>query len=216
MAMDQAGSVPWTDRETVERAAAGDPVAWQDLVRAYQERLRRMIALRLDPRLRGRIDPSDVVQETFLDATGLLSGYQRDPPLPFYLWLRQLAGTRLAKAHRHHLGTVRRDVRREVVIPGEPNCGVSSATLADHLAGREGRPSEAAARAELRARLEELLNRLEPLDREVLALRHFEQLSNAETAHVLGLTEAAASKRYVRALERVREQLANAPGGWDL
>jgi RNA polymerase sigma-70 factor (ECF subfamily) len=203
-------------KETVDRAAAGDPSAWQDLVRAYQERLRRMVALRLDPRLRGRVDPSDIVQETFLDATGLLAGYQRDPPLPFYLWLRQLAGTRLAKAHRHHLGTLRRDVRREVTVPGEPVSGVSSAALADHLAGREGRPSEAAAQAELRARLEELLNRLDPLDREVLALRHFEQLSNAEAAHVLGLTEAASSKRYVRALERLRERLAGSPGGWDL
>jgi RNA polymerase sigma-70 factor (ECF subfamily) len=91
---------------------------------------------------------------------------------------------------------------------------VSSAALADHLVGREGRPSEAAVQAELRARLEELLNRLDPLDHEVLALRHFEQLSNAEAARVLGLTEAAASKRYVRALERLRERLAGSSGGW--
>jgi RNA polymerase sigma-70 factor (ECF subfamily) len=214
--MSQEGQGPLAAKMMVDRATAGDPAAWQDLVRAYQERLRRMVALRLDPRLRGRVDPSDIVQETFLDATGLLADYQRNPPLPFYLWLRQLAGTRLAKAHRHHLGTLCRDVRREVVIRNEPTSGVSSAALADHLAGREGRPSEAAVQAELRARLEELLDRLEPLDREVLALRHFEQLSNAEAAHVLGLTEAAASKRYVRALERLRERLAGNPGGWDL
>jgi RNA polymerase sigma-70 factor (ECF subfamily) len=214
--MNQAGRDPLTPKETLERAAAGDPDAWQDLVRAYRERLRRMVTLRLDPRLRGRIDPSDVVQETFLDATGLLASYQQDPPLPFYLWLRQLAGTRLAKAHRHHLGTLRRDVRREVAVPTGPDGGVSSAALAEQFVGREGRPSEAAARAELRARLEELINRLDPLDREVLALRHFEQLSNAEAAHVLGLSEAAASKRYVRALERVRDRLADGPGGWDL
>jgi len=202
--MNQAGQEPLAARETIARAADGDPAAWQDLVRAHRERLRRMIALRLDPRLRGRVDPSDVVQETFLDATHLLADYQRDPPLPFYLWLRQLAGTRLAKAHRHHLGALCRDVRREVAIPGEVVPGVSSATLADHLAGREGRPSEAAVRAELRARLEELLDRLDPLDREVLALRHFEELGNSEVAQVLGITREAASKRHVRALKRLK------------
>jgi RNA polymerase sigma-70 factor (ECF subfamily) len=209
--MSQAGRDPPDAREIVGRAAAGDQAAWQNLVRTYRERLRRMVALRLDPRLQGRVDPSDIVQETFLDAAGRLADYQSEPPLPFYLWLRQLAGTRLAKAHRHHLGTLSRDVRREVALPG-----VSSAALADHLAGREGRPSDAAARLELRARLEALLDRLDPLDREVLALRHFEQLSNAEAAHVLGLTEAAASKRYVRALERLRERLGDGAGGLDL
>lgn len=209
--MSQAGRDPPDARETVGRAAAGDQAAWQNLVRTYRDRLRRMVALRLDPRLQGRVDPSDIVQETFLDAAGRLADYQAEPPLPFYLWLRQLAGTRLAKAHRHHLGTHRRDVRREVALPG-----VSSAALADHLAGREGRPSDAAVRLELRARLEALLDRLDPLDREVLALRHFEQLSNAEAAHVLGLTEAAASKRYVRALERLRERLGDGAGRLDL
>jgi RNA polymerase sigma-70 factor, ECF subfamily len=214
--MGQLGEGPTADGEALDRAAAGDPSAWQDLVRAHRDRLRRMVALRLDPRLRGRIDPSDVVQETLLDAAGLLAGYRRDPPLPFYLWLRQLAGTRLAKAHRHHLGALRRDARREVALPGERLPEVSSAALAEHLAGREPRPSEAAARAELRARLEEVLGRLDPLDREVLALRHFEQLSNAEAAAVLALTESAASKRYVRALERLRERLINDTGVWDL
>jgi RNA polymerase sigma-70 factor, ECF subfamily len=214
--MNQAGQDPLAAEETIARAAAGDPAAWQDLVCAYRERLRRMVAFRLDPRLRGRVDPSDLVQEAFLDATGLLADYQCDPPLPFYLWLRQLAGTRLAKAHRHHLGTLCRDVRREVELPGESVPGVSSAALAGYLVGREGRPSEAALRAELRSRLEELLDQFDPLEREVLALRHFEQLGNAEAARVLGLTEAAASKRYIRALERVRERLARSPGDWDL
>src|SRR5262245_3690483 len=214
--MSQVGPDLSVDKETVDRAAAGDPAAWQDLVRAHRERLRRMVALRLDPRLRGRVDPSDIVQETFLDATSLLADYQRDRPLPFYLWLRQLAGTRLAKAHRQHLGTLCRDIRREGAVPGEAVPGVSSATLADHLVGREGRPSEAAVRAELRARLEVLLDGLDPLDREILALRHFEQLSNAESARVLGLTEAAASKRYVRALERLRARLGGGPEWWDL
>src|SRR5882724_1488564 len=109
--MNQVGQDPLAAKEALDRAAAGDAAAWQELVQGYRDRLRRMVAFRLDPRLRGRVDPSDIVQETFLDATGLLAEYQVDPPLPFYLWLRQIAGTRLAKAHRHHLGTRCRDVR---------------------------------------------------------------------------------------------------------
>jgi RNA polymerase sigma-70 factor, ECF subfamily len=212
--MNQGPPDPLAD--TIARAAAGDTAAWQDLVCAYRERLRRMVAVRLDPRLRGRVDPSDLIQETFLDATGLLADYQSSPPLPFYLWLRQLAGTRIAKAHRHHLDTLRRDVRREVALPADSVPSVSSVALAEHLTGREGRPSEAALQAELRSRLEALLDELEPLDREVLALRHFEQLTNAEAAQVLEVTEAAASKRYIRALERLRERLAFRPNGCDL
>lgn len=214
--MNDAGQDSLTAQATIARAAGGDAAAWRELVGAYRERLRRMIGLRLDPRLRGRVDPSDLVQETFLDATGHLPDYQRDPPLPFYLWLRQLAGTRLAKAHRHHLGTLRRDVRREISIPVESVPGVSSVALAGQLAGREGHPSEAAHRAELRLQLEQLLDRFEPIEREILALRHFEQLSNSEAARVLNLTEAAASKRYIRALERLREHMAHVPKGLEL
>jgi RNA polymerase sigma-70 factor (ECF subfamily) len=214
--MSAAGYDPETIVEMIARAVAGDSEAWHHLVTEHRERLRRMVALRLDPRLRGRVDPSDIIQETLLEATRQLGDYQRDPPLPFYLWLRQLAGTRLAKAHRHHLGTHRRDVRREVVLPGSDVPGVSSAALAEHLASRDNRPSEAAAHAELRHQLETLLDQLDPMDREVLALRHFEQLHHAEAARVLGLTEAAASKRYLRALERLRERLASSPGGLEL
>lgn len=214
--MTEAGQDHLTAQATIARAAAGDASAWQELVCSYRERLRRMIGLRLDPRLRGRVDPSDLVQETFLDATGQLPTYHKDPPLPFYLWLRQLAGTRLAKAHRHHLGTLRRDVRREVAFAADAIPGVSSVALAGRLVGREGRPSEAAQQAELRLQLEGLLDRFEPIEREILALRHFEQLTNSEAARVLNLTEAAASKRYIRALERLREHLAHVPEGLEL
>ena len=211
--MSQAGSDSLTD--SIARAVTGDTVAWQDLVSTFRDRLRRMLAVRLDPRLRGRVDPSDLIQETFLDATCQLADYQIAPPLPFYLWLRQLAGTRLAKAHRHHLGTLCRDVRREVALPGEVIPDVSSAAFADYLAGREARPSEAAQQAELRGQIEHLLEQLDPLDREVLALRHFEQLSNGEAAQVLGVTDAAASKRYIRALERLRGRLTSGLEGCD-
>ncbi len=209
-------SSPESLANTIARAAAGDTVAWQNLVQTFRNRLRRMLAVRLDPRLRGRVDPSDIIQETLLDATGQLAVYQDDPPLPFYLWLRQLAGTRLAKAHRHHLGTLCRDVRREVALPGEAIPDVSSAAFADYLVGREARPSEAAQQAELRGQIESLLEQLEPFDREVLALRHFEQLSNSEAAQVLGVTDAAASKRYIRALERLRGRLTFSAEACDL
>src|SRR5436305_9628942 len=136
----------------LERAASGDEASWRELVGRHHDRLRRMVALRLDPRLRGRVDPSDVLQETYADAARQLPAYLAEPPLPFFLWLRQLAGTRLAKAHRHHLGTHGRDVRREVALGGAvPEA--SSAALADGLLGDNTRPSEAAVRAELRERL---------------------------------------------------------------
>jgi RNA polymerase sigma-70 factor (ECF subfamily) len=199
----------------LREAAAGDPGAWRALVARHHARLRRMVGLRLDPRLRGRVDPSDVLQEAYLDAARLLPEYLETPPLPLFLWLRQLVGTRLAKAHRHHLATAARDVRREA--GPEPVPAASSVALAEHLIATNPRPSEEAARQELRDRLFSTLEQMDPLDREVLALRHFEQLTNSEAARTLGLTDGAASKRYVRALERLRNLLAAEPGlieGW--
>ena len=199
----------------LQEAAAGDPIAWRAIVERHHTRLRRMAGLRLDPRLRGRVDPSDVLQEAYLDAARLLPEYVKAPPLPLFLWLRQLVGTRLAKAHRSHLATAARDVRRETVP--DPAPAVSSVALAEQLVATGPRPSEAAAREELRDRLFTTLEQMDPLDREVLALRHFEQLTNSEAARTLGLTDGAASKRYVRALERLRDLLAADPGlieGW--
>jgi RNA polymerase sigma-70 factor (ECF subfamily) len=163
------------------------------------------------------VDPSDVLQDVYLDAARQLADYLNDPPLPFFLWLRQLAGTRLAKAHRHHLGALRRDARREVARAPGPVPGASSVAIADQLLGPGGRPSEAAVRRELREQLLAALEQMDPLDREVLALRHFEQLTNGEAARALGLTVGAASKRYVRAIERLRDLLTADPGaleGW--
>jgi RNA polymerase sigma-70 factor (ECF subfamily) len=199
--------------ELIRRAGAGDREAWGDLLTKHRERLRRMVALRMDHRLQGRIDASDVVQEACIDASQHLADYVRNPVLPFFLWLRFLTGIRLAKLHRHHLGTKMRNAGREISLYRGATPQTSSAALAAQLMGKESRPSEAAMRAELKFRLEEALNRMDPLDREALALRHFEQLSNAEAAQVLGIKEAAAGKRYIRALERLRDILINAPGG---
>src|SRR5262245_36931439 len=163
------GETPSETLRWLEAMAAGDPEGWNRLLAAHHQRLRRMVLLRLDPRLQGRVDPSDVLQETYLDAALSLPEYLRNPSLPFFLWLRLLAGHRLGRLHRQHLGTQRRDAGREISLYHNGLPGASSAALAAQLLGRECRPSEEARRAELRLRLQEALNRMEPLDREVLS-----------------------------------------------
>jgi RNA polymerase sigma-70 factor (ECF subfamily) len=191
----------------------GDPGQFGDLLEQYRPRLRRMVALRLDPRLHGRIDPSDVIQETYLEASARLAEYLQKPSLPFFLWVRFLAGQKLVTLHRHHLGRQMRDVGREVSLYRGQLPETSSAALAAQLLGQDPRPSEAAIRAELKIRLQEALNAMDPLDREILALRHFEQLSLAESAQVLGLTESGACRRHLRAVKRLKVILSGLPGG---
>jgi RNA polymerase sigma-70 factor, ECF subfamily len=200
----------------LRRAADGDGESWGTLLTRHAGRLRRMVAFRLDPRLQGRIDPEDVVQDVNLAASEHLTDYLRRPAMPFFLWLRGIAGNKLLELHRRHLGTPMRDARREVALYRGALPGATSAALAAQLLGHQTRPSEAAVRAEAKIRLQEALNGMDPLDREVLALRHFEQLTNAEAARVLQIKEAAAGKRYLRALERLREILARMPGGMEL
>jgi RNA polymerase sigma-70 factor (ECF subfamily) len=197
----------------LEEARQGDRKAIGELLDHYRARLRRMVALRIDRRMQGRIDPSDVIQETYLEASNRLADYLRDPTMPFFIWLRFLTGQRLAMLHRHHLGIQARDAGREVSIYYGALPEATSAALAARLVGRLTSPSVAAARAEMKIRLQEALNSMDPLDREVLALRHFEQLSNAETAEVLGIKATAACNRYVRALERLKAILTSIPGG---
>jgi RNA polymerase sigma-70 factor (ECF subfamily) len=207
-----AGNSSETDG-LLQRAARGDYQGWGTLLARHRERLRRMVALRLDQRLQGRIDASDVIQETYLEAWRRLAEYLRQPTMPFFLWLRFLAGQKLVTLHRHHLGVEMRDPGREVSLYRGSLPETSSAALAAQLLGHETRPSEAAIRAELKIRLQEALNSMEPIDREVLALRHFEQLSRAEIAQLLEISEAAVSKRYIRALKRLKEILVQLPGG---
>src|SRR5215467_13630313 len=195
----------------LRRAAQGDQAAWGALLVRSRGRLRRMVALRLDRRLQGRVDPSDIIQEAYIDASARLAEYARQPEMPFFLWLRFLTGQRLLRVHRQHLGAEMRDLAREVSLYRGALPEATSAALAAQLLGRDTRPSEAAIRAERKIRLQEALNSMDPIDREVLALRHFEQLNNAETAQVLGLQEAAASKRYIRALKKLKEILALLP-----
>jgi RNA polymerase sigma-70 factor (ECF subfamily) len=200
----------------LRQAADGDHESLGALLTRHEGRLRRMMAFRLDPRLQGRVDQEDLVQEVNLAATEHLSDYLQRPAMPFFLWLRGIAGNTLLMLHRRHLGTPMRDARREVALYRGALPGATSAALAAQLLGHQTRPSEAAMRAEAKIRLQEALNGIDALDREVLALRHFEQLTNAEAARVLQIKEAAAGKRYLRALERLREILVQMPGGLEL
>ncbi|HEV3120341.1 MAG TPA: sigma-70 family RNA polymerase sigma factor [Isosphaeraceae bacterium] len=199
--------------DLISRAASGDPRSWAELVKRYRSRLRRMVGFRMDPRLQGRVDPSDVVQDVCLEAWQHLGSYAKQPDTPFFVWLRAVAGHKLVDLHRHHLGTRMRDARREVSLYQGSLPGATSAALAAQLLGRLTCPSEAAVRAERKVQLQTALNAMDAIDREVLALRHFEQLTVGETAAVLGIKEKAAGMRYVRALRRLKEILTNL-GGW--
>jgi RNA polymerase sigma-70 factor (ECF subfamily) len=197
------------DSELLRRAGGGDGQALGELFARHRDRLRRMLQFRLDRRLQGRIDPSDVLQETYVEVTRCLPEYLRRSEVPFFLWLRFLAGRKLQALHRHHLRTGARDAGREVALDRGGLPQASSQLLAAQLLGRYTTPSQAAVRAELRLRVQDALNAMKPLDREVLALRHFEQLSNAEAAQVLGISEAAASNRFMRALKRLKNILTD-------
>lgn len=205
--MDEVGNDAKTEA-LIQRAAAGDDAAWIELMGQHRERLRGMVAVRMDRRLRGRIDPSDVIQEACLTASQRLSEYAANPAMPFYLWLRWIAGQRLIDQHRRHLGAKGRDAGRELSLYHGAFPEATTADLAAHLLGRLSSPSQAAIRAEQTIRLQEALNALDPIDREILALRHFEHLTNGEAAEVLGLDKSAASKRYARALLRLKDILA--------
>jgi RNA polymerase sigma-70 factor, ECF subfamily len=194
-------------QELLDAAAAGDRERWGALLSRHRERLRRMVALRLDRRLQGRVDASDVIQETHIEAMARLPEYVKEAAMPFFLWLRFLTAQKMLELHRRHLGAQMRDAGREISLYRQALPETSSVAIAAQLLGHGTGPSEAAMRAERAVRLQEALNGMDALDREVLALRHFEQLDNAETAQSLGIKESAASKRYVRALRKLKEIL---------
>jgi RNA polymerase sigma-70 factor (ECF subfamily) len=199
----------------LEQARAGDKEALNQLFARHRARLRRMVELRLDRRLLARIDASDVIQEAHIEAVSRLKEYLGEPTYPLFLWLRLIVGERLLKLHRHHLGTQMRDAGLEVSIYRGALPEASSAALAAQLLGKHTSPTQAAVRAERMMRLQEALNSLDAMDREVLSLRHFEELSLAETALSLGIEEPAAAKRYIRALKRLKATLSSMPGGLD-
>jgi RNA polymerase sigma-70 factor (ECF subfamily) len=196
----------------LDRLRAGDDQALGELFTLFRERLWRMLLVRLDRRLARRVSPDDVLQETFLDVARRIGEYLADPSVPFYVWLRFLTVQRMQMLQRTHLGARMRDLSREVALPQTGLPFASSDSLAGQFVSAMTSPSQAAIRHELQARLRAALEALDPLDREVLALRHFEELANAEVAQVLGISKEAASKRHVRALRRLKEIFADFSG----
>lgn len=176
---------------------------WAEIMSRHRERLRRMIEVRMHPGLLGRIDASDVLQDTFIEAARVLSVSKQNQDIPVYIWLRRLANQKLIQAHRTHLKVAARDVRREQSTIETPEA--SSMSIARYLVGNHTSPSLQAIRRERESVLQHGLSQLEPLDREVLALRHFEQLSGPESAQILGISHDAVKKRYIRALEKLQK-----------
>jgi RNA polymerase sigma-70 factor, ECF subfamily len=204
------------DDDLLLRLEGGDAQALTELFTRHRERLRRMIRLRLDRRLQGRIDSSDVLQDAYVEVARRAREYLGQENMPPFLWLRLMTGQTLQALHRHHLKVHMRDAGQEVSLRGRGAPQANSACLAEMLLGRLTSPTRAARRAEMQRKLQEVLNGMDPLDREVLALRHFEELSNGEIAQVLDLSKTAASNRYMRALERLRERLKGMPGFLDV
>lgn len=194
--------------ELVALAAEGDTRAQDRLFDRYRDRLKKMVRMRLNPRLQGRVDDSDVLQDTYVEAARRLPDYLKGPRAPFFLWLRQITSQRLIDVHRRHLGARARDAGLEISLHRGRLPLASSVSLAAQLLGRLTSPSEAAVRAETRLALQEALNRMDELDREILSLRLYEDMSNQEAAQELGVEEKMASKRYVRALQRLQKLLA--------
>src|SRR5215471_6622343 len=206
-------TAPATDEaDLLRQATAGDQQALAALFARYCDRLRKTVRLRLDRRLSGRIDTSDVLQDVYLDVARRFPEYADSPTVPFYIWLRSLTGQRLVDLHRRHLGAQMRDAGQEVSLCRGALPAASSAALAQQLLAGLTSPTQAAIRAEMQVRLQEALNAMDAIDREVVVLRHFEEMTNVEAAEVLGIEPSAASKRYIRAIRRLKAILDAVPG----
>jgi RNA polymerase sigma-70 factor (ECF subfamily) len=195
----------------LDRASRGDPSAIKELFTQHRSRLRQMIAIRLDPRLAPRIDPSDVVQDVLMEASRTLDAYSRARPLPFYPWLRQLASQRLYDLYAQHVRAQKRSTNREVA--GSPALSEASVMeLARQVVASGTSPSMQLFRKELRCRVHEALSQMPESDREVLIMRYLERLSAHEIATIVGASENAVNMRHVRALRRLRGLLNDALG----
>jgi RNA polymerase sigma-70 factor (ECF subfamily) len=205
-------SNPDTTTALIRRAGGGDGQALADLVARHRDRLKRMLRLRLDRRLQGRVDPSEVLRQVSADVGRRAPEYLAAPVRPAYLWLRAVAGERLRALHQQHLGTRADEAGQEVSLFRGAMPEANSVSLAAQLLGRIASVSEAADRADKQIRLQEALNTMDAFDREILALRHFEELSTEEAAAVLGVSAAEALGRYVRALKRLKDVVGQIPG----
>jgi RNA polymerase sigma-70 factor (ECF subfamily) len=201
----------WPDssqtQELLARARQGDAPAVNELLDRHREALRRMIDLRMDRVVQRRVDASDIVQDVLVEANRRLAEYLQNPVMPFHLWLRHMARDRLIDAHRRHRKAARRSIDREQSLVAARYLDQSSLDLAAQLADRELTPAAAATWNELQRRFQAALDTLDEQDQEVILMRHFEHLGNSEVAQALGLSEAAAGMRYLRAMRRLRAKL---------
>lgn len=193
--------------ELLQNIKDGDPDAINRLLERHREALRRMVDMRLDARIRQRVDASDVVQEAMMEANRRMPTYIENPAMPFHLWIRQIATDRLIDQHRRHVVSQKRsvDVERAPVVAA--NLDHSTIQFAPQLQDRELTPAAAAIRAEMQRRFESAIEEMDEHDQEILVMRHFEKLSNQEVAQALGLSEPASSMRYLRAVRRLKKLL---------
>lgn len=203
----------WPDAQSTQELLAaakdGQTEAINQLLERHRTALRRMVDLRMDRAMERRVDASDVVQDVMLEANRRLNDYLHDPVMPFHLWLRQLAKDRIIDLHRRHRVAAKRSLDRERPLEAAPRLDQSTLDLAAQLCDREMTPAEAATWRELERRFQAAIEELDERDREVVLMRHFEQLTNSEVAQALQLSEPAAGMRYMRAMRRLRSLLAD-------
>ncbi len=198
--------------ELIDRVIQGDHDALAELFLQHRDRLWRMVNFRMDPRLHGRVDADDVLQESWMSAVQRIDHFLSDASRSIFVWFRLITSQTLIDIHRRHLGTQKRNAAAEFSIHGGWTSSSTSFSLSHHLLGHLTSPSQAALREELSQTLKTALDSMNEIDREVLALRHFEQLTNRETAQIIGISEQAASDRYIRALGRLKSVLTSIPG----
>ena len=199
-------------RRVISRLKSGDDEALAELFSQHRERLWRVVHFRLDRRLQGRVDTEDVLQEAYLAAAKRVHHFAEESSTSFFVWLRMIVMQTLIDVHRRHLGAQMRDAGREVAIRGRRYSETTGVSMVARLVGHLTSPSQAALRVEVSTQLETALETMDPIDREVLALRHFEELTNSEVAESLDIQQKAASIRYVRAVKRLKGILSQMPG----
>jgi RNA polymerase sigma-70 factor (ECF subfamily) len=212
--MSEANPAKLVATDELAMLREGGQQALAELFSKYRGRLERMVEFRLDRRLLGRVDVADVLQDAYIEVARRIDDYLSSPAVSFFVWARQMTWQTLLMVHRRHLGQ-KRDPRQEVRFRNRPGTNATSFSMAQALIGEFTTPSQAAVREEQATALSDALEALDDIDCEVLALRHYEYLSNHEVAEVLGLSKTAASNRYVRALKRLKQFITSVPGFGD-